>query len=191
MKRLILMFLVFGVAYFFSSCSKDNTATDFGQNDQLTNSLKVTNLKFAGESNPVAILDPGTTTVLPNGNILIEGLVAEWYDQADTWQVTGQSIWYESWEIFKNGKKIKIWGTADINVNDPDFGTGTWKLNWHGWVTDYTMDADGNLTSGLIAVVANGHGKSGVVEGMVANWKYSMDISDGFTYYFTGHLKTN
>ena len=190
MKRLILMFLVFGVAYFFSSCSKDNTATDFGQNDQLTNSLKVTNLKFAGESNPVATLDPGTTTVLPNGNILIEGLVAEWYDQADTWQVTGQSIWYESWEIFKNGKKIKIWGTADINVNDPDFGTGTWKLNWHGWITDYTMEGS-NFTSGHIAVVANGHGDSGVVEGMVANWKYSMDISDGFTYYFTGHLKTN
>ena len=191
MKRIILMFLVFGIAYFFSACSKDNPVTDLGQNNQLTNSLKVTNLNFTGESNYVNTLDPGTTTVLPNGNILVEGVVAEWYDQADIWQVTGQSIWYETWEIYKNGKKIKIWGTADINVDDLVHGAGTWKLKWHGWITDYTMDAGGNFTSGHIAVIANGHGDSGVVAGMVANWKYSMDISEGFTYYFNGHLKTN
>ena len=179
MKRTILLFLVLGVSATYFGCKNEK-----GTTPQKT--------EFTGTSAPVAIVDLGKTTVLPNGNVLMEGIKYEWYDSTSVWQATGQSIWYENWLIYSSGDTIKIWGIADINVageNPGDPSRGKWELLWNGWVTQYEMDEKGNFTKGLIAVDACGNGTSGAVEGMLGQWKYSMDIEQEFVYHNTGFFK--
>jgi hypothetical protein len=189
MKRSILMFLVIGAAVIFFGCSEDNVLTPGSDNsDQVATRLKNGNAKieFAGISTPVAVTNPGTPTVLPNGKTKIVGMVAEWYDDADNDYVKGQSIWYENWYIDADGSKAKVWGKADIN---PDIG-GTWEVSWHGYIfakEGYTIY---NPEHPFTAVAyAHGTGKSGPVKGMVGDWKYEFDFDgnpETFFWAFTG-----
>ena len=57
MKRLSLMFLVFGVIIIFSGCKED----------------ECTIYEFTGTCKMVAPGEEGTTTELPDGRILIDG----------------------------------------------------------------------------------------------------------------------
>lgn len=175
MKRSILLFVVMAIAVIYSGCSTPPPQ-----------------INFTGTSVAVKVLDPGKTTALPNGNILIEGLKYEWYDSTSAWQATGQSIWVENWLIYSSGDTIKIWGTAGINVdgeNPGDPSRGKWELLWNALVTQYEMDDQGNFTRGLITANACGKGVSGAVKGMLGHWKYTMDISKGFVYHSRGYIQ--
>ena len=186
MKRLITMFLFVGVTMFFYSCSENNsTAPELSKSDQVTSTLAKVTTEFIGESNWVADLEPGTMKVLPNGKILIKGQKSEWFESADVPMVTGQSFWDINWLIEADWSGAKIWGKADINVDDD---LGTWKLSWHGWLTDGEYDA-GFFSKGIIVVEAVGTGKSGVVKGMVGHWTYTMDIEEGFVYATEGYIQ--
>jgi len=191
MKRLNLMILIIGVAILFFGCSKNNSMSpDISQGDELTTSLKGHEIAFEGTSTPALAPDPpdepGTTTVLPNGKILMEGLIAEWYELSEEPMVTGKSIWYINWlwegaPFMSNGE---VWGTTDIYVGlesgeDAADADGKWELIWHGWLKD-----------GMVEVEAVGTGESGVVEGMTAHWTYTLDLSVGLIYNFTGSINS-
>ena len=187
MKRIILMSLVFGIAYFFSACSKDNPDSGLNQIDQQTSFLKAGKTMFSGTSVFVAPIYPGDTNYLPNGKILVKGISAEWYDDAlPCWEVTGSSFWTFS-ELIDTDGSAKLWGKAEIIV-DGDNGQGKWKLTWHGNLTP-TTDPAGIY----ILVHANGVGKEGVVKGMTGKWTYTMnfDFSDPTTFYYesNGYIK--
>ncbi len=186
MKNLLIILL--GATLIFFGCSKDNFVNPGpDQNDQSTLKKAHVRTTFTGTSNWVVDSNKGTVTIRPNGNMLIEGIVSEWYDETDAWQTTGQSIWYEDWEFFEKAKKIKIGGKAELNVAPGDASHyGKWEMSWHGWINDYAFDEDGNFSKGIVSVVVVGKGVSGEVEGLVGHWKYHMDLSEGFTYYCDG-----
>ena len=190
MRRSNLMFLVIGAAIIFSGCSKDDAlAPGLDQSDQVTSSLKLAStpfVEFSGESTPVDVPDPGTATVQPNGKTKIRGMVTEWRDVADPddENVTGQSLWYQNWNIEADGSSAEVWGKADLNL---DIG-GTWEVSWHGTITaneGYTVNDVGHIKALAYAV---GTGKTGDVKGMVAHWTYTMDSeAHGFIWAFTGY----
>ena len=188
MKRSKLMFLVIGIAIIFSGCSKDNSlAPDLSQSDQETNLLKAEKIPFTGESNFFAPGEPGTTTVLPNGNILIKGQTVIWYDTATDLRVAGLSNWTANW-LITGENTAKLWGDCEILVgthpDDPPGiePTGIWKLSWHG----YQTPTPGGF---IIVAEANGTGKEGIVKGMVGKWTYTMNIEEGFFYATEGYIK--
>jgi hypothetical protein len=188
MKRLILMFLVIGTGLIFFGCSENNpSAPELNQNDQVTTSLAKAKTPFTGTSNFVQPLDPGTTTLLPNGKTLVKGELVEWYDEANDLRVTGQSIWYINSLTEEDGLSAKIWGKAEINVgveNPGDESRGKWEISWHGWVTP-----TGNETHPFTIVAeAVGTGKEGEVKGLVAKWTYTMDLENGFFYASEGFI---
>ena len=181
------MILVLGLAIIFFGCTKDDPVTpDLSQSDQETTSLKAEKIPFYGTCNFAAPGDPGTTKVLPNGNILIKGQTAVWYDSAFYegtnllgWEVTGISNWTINW-LITGENTAKVRGKCEILVGThPDHPeweqTGLWKISWHGWQTP--------TPEGFILVCdAVGQGKEGDVKGMVAKWTYTMDPSAGFFY---------
>jgi len=186
MKRLNLMFWIIGVSIIFWGCSHG-----LSQSDQVTNSLKSAKTpitEFSGISTPVAVPEPGTKTVLPNGKTIITDMIAEWYDDADPddENVTGQSIWYENWMIEADGSSAHVWGEADVNLDNG----GTWKISWHGTITAYEGKTLYDQTNPFTAVAhAKGTGKTGDVKGMVADWTYTMDFNgdlETFAWAFTG-----
>ena len=187
MKRLILMFLVFGVVIMFSGCSKDNTlATDLGQSDQETNSLKFPGTDYSGISEPVVggFFDPGEWTFLPNGNVKIQGLIGEWYDTADTPLLTGTSMWYENALFNPYDPKVKFWGSVELAVEG---GEGVWQGSWHGYGTfsgPIPYDFFGSPLVGEIELVLTGHG--GDIQGMVAKSTWNIDSSVAFEWAYTG-----
>jgi hypothetical protein len=186
MKYSIFVFLFMAIALFYFSCSDNNpTSPELSQSDQVTSTLAKVTTPFIGESIWVADIDQGTMKVLPNGKILIKGQKSEWFESADVPMVTGQSFWDINWKIEADWSGAKIWGKADIIVDD---GLGTWKLSWHGWLTDGEFDA-GFFSKGIIVVEAVGTGKSGVVKGMVGHWTYTMNIEDGFVYETEGYIQ--
>lgn len=46
--------------------------------------------------------------------------------------VTGQSIWYANWLMEEEPNTAKIWGKAELTV---DNDLGKWEISWHGWQT--------------------------------------------------------
>jgi hypothetical protein len=187
MKRTNLMFLVIGVAIIFSGCSKDNSlAPDLSQSDQGTTFLKAEKIPYTGVSDPVVggIFEPGEWTFLPNGNVKIQGMIAEWYDTADTPLLTGTSMWYENWLYNQEDPTVKFWGTAEIAVEG---GEGVWQGSWHGWGTFSGPTPYDFWTSPLVGeidVVFTGHG--GNIQGMVAKVKYNIDTGVAFQWTFAG-----
>ena len=182
MKCSHLMFIVIGVAILFTGCSKEESIAPVS--DQETSYLKAQRIPFTGESNSTGvILDPGTTTVLPNGNTKMLGQAAVWCESADVDLVAGRSIWYVNSITYPDGS-AKFWGKADIFVGedcfDPMGYDGKWRLTFQG-------NLDPN--TGVIDVDANGVGKEGVVKGMIGKWTYTMNFANGFFYTSEGYIK--
>ena len=149
MRRSNLMFLLIGAAIIFSGCSNDDTLVrDLSQGDQVTSSLKSSEVKrtFEGICNFVA--------PVPN----------TWYDATDDWRVTGTTVWVQP-------DPDKFEGTAELFVdakNPHDENRGKWEMMWTG---------DLNFIEGGVVLVATvtGVGVEGKVKGMEANWIYTMD----------------
>ncbi|MCD4729891.1 MAG: hypothetical protein K8R74_04790 [Bacteroidales bacterium] len=187
MKRSNLMFLVIGVAIIFSGCSKDNSlAPDLSQSDQGTSCLKAEKIPHSGISQPVVggFFDPGIWDTLPNGNIKIKGLMAEWYDTADTPLLTGTSMWYENALYNPYDPKLKFWGSVELAVEG---GEGVWQGSWHGYGTfsgPTPYHFFGSPLVGEIELVFTGHG--GDIQGMVAKSTWNIDSSVAFEYSFAG-----
>lgn len=192
MKHLNFMVLAMGLAFLFFSCSKNNPVTP---DDQVTTSFKSHETTFTGTSTPTGnIIYPGDVYPLANGKLLIMGNTAEWYESADETMVTGQSIWYVNWLIEPDWSGAEVWGTTDIYVGlasggDPVDAEGTWEMIWHGWLTEGVFGG-GFFAEGIIEVEAVGTGISGVVEGMIAQWTYTLDLSSGLIYNFTGSINS-
>lgn len=90
--------------------------------------------------------------------------------------VTGQSIWYANWLMEEEPNTAKIWGKAELTVDDD---LGKWEISWHGWQTP--------TPSGFkIVCDAVGTGKEGEVKGLVAKWIYTMefDVDDPATFFY-------
>ncbi len=179
MKKFILLFL--GVALLLSGCSKDECTAPEASD-------------FSGTSSWVADVDPGTVTVLDDGRFLIEDQIGEWYDSSGNKLVTGKSVWVVNWLIEPDWSSAKMWGTAEIYTGlesggSPGNAEGVWELTYDADLTEGVFDPEiGFLSQGKIFVTANGKGKSGVVEGKLATWTYTMDISKGFVYHLTGSM---
>ena len=181
MKRFSLFFLVLAVVIIsFSTCNKEDCPTT-----QQT--------YFTGTSTWVKDIDPGTTELLQSGKVLITDQTAEWYDSANIVQVTGQSFWTVNWLMEADFSGAKLWGTAIINEgvkNQGDPVQGKWEIIWDGTLTDAVFDPEaGFFIQGLITVDGVGTGVEGNVEGMIGQWTYTMDISQGFIYKTEGYIK--
>ncbi len=179
MKRLILMFLVFGVAIMFSGCSKDNSSlsSDLSQSDQETTSLKAAKVHthFTGTSTPI---DPP----IPDVNA--------WYDEADDPRVTGVSIWVSEPMVPIDEITFRLLGTADLFMGAEEYGgedDGKWEMTWKGTMTLTSPDG----STFRIVVHAVGEGTEGDVEGLTAKWKYTMDFDgtpETFKYVSKGKI---
>lgn len=189
MKRLILIFFVVGTVLVFFSCSKDNAtapemsnipelnqapelsqAPEISQFDQLPEpSLNECGTYFSGTSTFQKPVEPGTTTLLPNGKTLIKGEVAEWYDDATDPRVTGVSFWTVNKLLNPDGTG-RAWGKAEIIVNNSG---GKWKIIWWGKITEVGVDAK-----------AIGVGVEGTVRGLFARWTYTMVFANIVTVPF-------
>jgi len=175
MKRLIFVFLFIGTVLLYWGCAENNPmAPTSNQNDREVSSFeKLNKTLFTGTCKFVKPIDPGTTTVLPNGQTLIEGMRAEWYDKASDPRVTGRSIWLGNQLIDRDGT-VKYWGKAEIIV---DKNGGKWEMCWHG-----------NITGGIGVAKAFGIGVEGKVKGLFAKSTYTIDVTGGpppTAYYVT------
>ena len=184
MKRLALILLILGAIGVFFSCQKDSPVKPEAQQDEQDMAELKDDVSFTGISSMVELLNPGVTTVLPNGMTRTTGMIAEWYDDAnpDDPYYTGQTIWYENWLIYPDGQKAKIWGKMDFNLDD---GLGTWKCSWHGYMYAYEgYDLRDPFVPCTIECVVVGQGKSGEVKGMVFKADYEMDFNGDFSTFF-------
>ena len=182
MKRLNLLLLVFGAAIIFFGCEKMDPIVPDAIDDQEITSLKSAIIKtpFNGNCTFLAELDPGTDTPLPNGMTLRTGIVSQWKDNSDDPLVAGVSTWTMNWMIEKDGISARMWGTAEI-VLDED--RGKWELSFHGKINKTKVGMK-------IKDICFGEGIEGEVEGLTAKWQHEMDydFSDPLTfiYYFNG-----
>lgn len=182
MKHFIIFSIIFSGLLLFS-CQENPIEPQANPDFQSTASLDrgpLAQLKtpFTGTCNFVAPIDPGTTTVLPNGKTLIEGFVVEWYDEASDSRVTGKTIWYANELLDENGNG-KYWGTTELFV---DNGGGKWEMIWGGNLTN-------NGTVGVATAI--GTGVEGDVKGLTAKWIYKIDVSVGFFYTTEGFIIEN
>lgn len=190
MKKMYAMLLLAAVAMIFSGCSKDNSLAPASPDDQMTPEFKFPGTYFEVTSLPgdPDAFYPGEWTMLPNGNVVIKGMVAEWYDTADTWLLTGTSLYTENWKFNVNDPTVKFWGKVELSVEGDD---GVWQGSWHGygtflgdppydfWLSDLAVDK--------LEITYTGHG--GSVDGMVAKATYSIDTSVEFQWYGEGYYK--
>ncbi len=182
MKRLNLMLLVIGAAILFFGCEKMDPIVPDAIDDQEIASLKAAEIKthFIGNCTFLAQLDPGEDKVLPNGKTLRTGIVSQWKDNSGDPLVAGVSTWTMTWLIEEDGITAKIWGKAEIVLDDD---RGIWKLSFHGNITKTEVGM-------IVEDVCTGTGKEGEVKGMVAKWAHKMDydftIPATFIYDFEG-----
>ncbi|UCH14826.1 MAG: hypothetical protein JSV22_02400 [Bacteroidales bacterium] len=183
MKRSILIFLVIGVTMLFFGCSEDSPMTpELDQDDPTTNDLKCARgekTEFSGISNFVAPGDAGTSVELPNGKILVKGISSQWHDDADDYRVTGNSFWYFN-QLISGENTAQLWGRAELYVDNDG---GKWNMRWHGY---QAPTPDGGF---IIVADVFGRGVEGEVKGLVAKWRYTMNISEGFFYAIEGYIR--
>lgn len=152
MKRTFLMLLVMGASMFFFACDKLDPVFLDPVADQQTAELKGTKA--------------GNTFTGICTNVLTNEEVNEWYDATDDWRTTGSTFWVQpDPEVFE--------GTCTMIVdarNPHEESAGKWAISWEGTMT--FLD-DG--TGAFIFATAVGTGIEGKVEGLVANWTYTMN----------------
>ncbi len=194
MKRSILLLMAIAVALIFFGCEKETFAPETNPIDQETAAFKAAKEKvsFEGISFPAEVPGPydteGDITEYLNGKYQTKwkDVIVTWYDDADDWRVTGTTVWYANyyWEGEAPWSNGKVWGKTELFVDyNPDFTSddpGMWEISWHGYITDGGWKA---------YVDAVGTGKSGDVKGLVAHWKYTLDLAaDGFEYKTKGTI---
>ena len=147
------------------------------------------NQYFTGIDTPVSVIDGGDTTFYDDGGMLIEGLISEWYEQADDWRVTGISVW-DNYFLYGPDGSAEVWGTGEIFVgSDPDNPayTGKWDITFESVLT--ATDVGFDLLGHSVGV-----GVEGDVLGLYGKWTYTMsfDFSDPstFVYHFTGYINS-
>ena len=179
MRHSILMYL-FGVTFLLFGCTEDTLFdSNLDQIDQKKTSVKMEKTPFTGTSKFFAPGESGKVTLLPNGKVLVKGATVVFYEEATDWRVTGKSFWYINQKVELDGV-VKFWGKSYIIVadeNDEDGSRGRWEVSWHGYITQYGIEAE-----------AVGTGKDGEVKGLTAKWSYTMDFNDGY-YKFTGYVQ--
>ena len=158
MKRLYLMFLFIVTGLIFFSCSTDNpTAPEMSQSDQFTAPLsKKTTTYFSGASTNIGLLDPGKTTVLPNGRVQIRGLIVQTEDILTDSRLSGIVTWVVHMNIYPDGSD-KRWGSGELIIPN----MGKWDMTYKGWF----IPGEG------LTYEVDGHGK-GELQGLKAHWTY-------------------
>lgn len=166
MKKLNCVLLLGLALLLIMGCAKDELFTPV--DDQETATLKSAKVKrvFTGICTP----DPDGS----GDNI--------WYDAADDWRVTGNTIWVTEGMTVIDEFNNKLWGTATLYVdakNPHDEIRGIWKMTWSGI---QTLNTEGFV----IVAKADGEGFEGKVSGMKANWTYTMNylFADPSTLYY-------
>ena len=163
MKKSVSVFLLIFTILVYFGCTEDNPIGP--QADQGTASLeKLNKTTFTGTSRFVKPIDPGTTTVLPNGYTLIEQRVVEWYDEASDPRITGRSIWTVDQIISPDGA-VKYGGSTELIV---DGSGGKWEMWWHG-----------SIVGGIGIANAYCVGVEGAVKGLYAKSIYTIDLTVG------------
>ena len=180
MKRLNLIFLLIGLIFFFG-CQKDNTVTtEPNQSDEVTTSLKAAKVHthFIGICTPIEFVSP-TKSI--------------WYDDTDDDRVTGVSFWETESVVPIDEVTFELSGTTElfvgVEVDDDgeysiDDNDGKWEMTWKG--TQTLTSPDGSTFR--IVAHAVGDGIGGIVEGMTAKWKYTLDF-DGTPQTLHYHIK--
>ena len=149
MKRVPFLLMIFCLGLIFTNCEKEEElAPELMIEDYESTDLNDEKIKrpFTGICTPVSLFPVNT-----------------WYDDTDDWRVTGQSIWVEDPEC-------DFCGTMELTVdpkNPHDENRGKWEATWYG---EITFNEDG----AVIVAYVEGEGVEGKVEGLEANWIYTM-----------------
>ncbi len=163
MKHLILGFLILGIVIIYFGCTENiPSGPEINPGSQITASLeKKIHSYFNGTSTTLLpFLDPGKTIVLPNGKVMIRGLVVETDDEMDDPRVDGIVTWVVNLDVYTDGTD-KRWGTGELIIPD----VGRWIMPYKGWFTPQ----DG------VTYEVDGHGK-GEFRGLKAHWTYRKPI---------------
>lgn len=159
MKALNLTIFIIAIAIIFSGCAKEQIVTsETDQDNQATTSLKATQSQTHFT---------GTCTLIHFAP------VNAWYDDTDDIRVTGVSIWVTESVVQIDEVTYELSGTAELFVGAEVVGDeydGKWDMTWKGTQT---------LTSPegfRIVAHAVGAGTEGIVDGLTAKWKYTMDF---------------
>ena len=121
---------------------------------------------------------------LPNGDVFVKGMIAEWYETADAPLLTGLSLWDENWRYNIHHPELTFWGKVEIFVEG---GEGVWKGTWHGdgvFLGDPPYALGLSHIEGGITLTITGHG--GDIQGMVAKATYSINTEILYKWAFIG-----
>ena len=171
MQRFMLCsVLVTLLALLIFSCSVDNPtspeisqAPEISQSDQLPDPLaKKTVTYFSGTEIFIGVLDPGKEITLPNGKLLIRGLVVQTEDILTDSRVSGIVTWIVHLDIYPDGTD-KRWGSGELVIPN----MGRWDMTFVGWFS---------LEDGVTYEV-DGHGK-GAFQALKAHWTYRKPIGN-------------
>ncbi len=154
MKRSILMTLILGVGLILFGFSEKNPASP--ESTQPAVPLGKVFTYFTGTSVNIGALDPGKTVILPDGKVLIRGLVVQTEDVLSDARVSGIVTWVVHLDVYPNGED-KRWGSGELNIPD----VGGWDMTYKGW-----------LREGYVTYEVDGHGK-GELKGLTAHWTYN------------------
>jgi hypothetical protein len=170
MKHLLVFLMLLGCILIFSNCSEDElTKSDYPTSDEDII------LRAGPDKRPFEGIC--TFVTFEGGNT--------WYDDTDDWRTTGTTVWTETGPGFE--------GTCLLYVapkNPHDEYRGIWELTWTGTITFHD---DGVL----IVAEATGIGVEGKVEGLSANWTYTMNYigndfpnpeNETFVYMIEGNI---
>ncbi len=195
MKRLLIILL--GVTLIFFGCSKNDFVNPgLDQNDQNTLKKAFVKTAFTGKEFPVANLDPGEISVLPNGKTLQMGAKVRWFDVTTAPTACGLTDWTFNalWDGEPMASPGKYWGKGRMIVKTitpayspelpasmytiGDDSLGIWDITFHGPIVA-VKDSEGKPALEFTAY-STGIGESGEVKGFVSHMVYVFNTSVGY-----------
>jgi len=203
MKRSIFLLMAIAMAVIFAGCEKEKVLPPDLEQDVLEDAdFKGARhhkpAKFIGTSlpvlNPSVPNEAGVVTPMPNGQLKVEGTVAEWFEEASDWRISGKSVWTANylWDGEPLASHGLAEGTCEIFVGltnpdlegfDPDVEPlGKWELSWTG---EMIVNPDGSAD---MVAIACGVGTEGVVKGLRTRSVYTFDFA-AFKYNTEGYIK--